>query len=148
MIRLVTNDIIRSAAEVHAAAWRESHKSFCSPEFVALHTTERQEKYLKTVIEGGALLYMLVENEKPVGIVSILGNLIENLYVLPEQQGKGYGSKLLQFAIERCSGVPTLWILNNNHGAKRLYERFGFSETGSVRRLSETLSELEMTMVK
>ena len=50
--------------------------------------------------------------------------------MLPERQNLGYGTKLLQFAIEQCTDTPTLWILENNLRAKRLYERMGFSETG------------------
>ena len=64
-------------------------------------------------------MYMLVE-EKPIGIVSVKENLIEDLYVLPDKQNMGYGTKLLQFAVGQCNGKPTLWILENNANAKRL----------------------------
>ncbi len=51
--------------------------------------------------------------------------------------------------MEWCEGVPTLWILDNNDGARRLYERNGFVLTGESKRLSDTLSEMEMIyMVK
>ena len=42
------------------------------------------------------------------------------------------GTNLLQFAVEKCNGIPTLWILENNIRAKRLYHRLGFRETGTV----------------
>ena len=70
--------------------------------------------------------------------------MIGDLYILPDAQGKGYGTKLLDFAIGRCSDIPTLWVLSNNEGAQRLYERNGFCMTGNRHMLSETLSELEM----
>jgi ribosomal protein S18 acetylase RimI-like enzyme len=146
MIQLVTNDNLYQAAVIHSAAWKQSHSSFCTPEFVSIHTPERQMGYLNSVLEKGAKLYMLVVSEKPVGIVSVLGGVIENLYVLPEEQGKGYGTQLLQFAVERCEGHAKLWVLNNNLGARRLYERIGFAATGEVKRLSETLAEIEMCL--
>ena len=146
MIRLVTDDNIYQAAVIHSAAWKQSHSSFCTPEFVAIHTPERQMGYLRSALEKGAKLYMLFEAKRPVGIVSISENLIENLYVLPEEQGKGYGTKLLRFAIEQCKGHATLWVLNNNLGARRLYTRLGFTETGKVKHLSETLTEIEMRL--
>ena len=77
------------------------------------------------------------------GLVSVTESLIEDLYVLPRLQNRGYGSRLLRFAMARCSGRSVLWILENNEGARRLYERFGFQATGRSNRLSETLSELE-----
>lgn len=146
MIQLVTNDNLYQAAVIHSAAWKQSHSSFCTPEFVAIHTPEHQMGYLNSVLEKGAKLYMLVVSEIPVGIVSVLGGLIENLYVLPEEQGKGYGTQLLQFAVESCEGHAKLWVLNNNLGARRLYERIGFAATGEVIRLSETLAEIEMRL--
>ena len=146
MIQLVTNDNLYQAAVIHSAAWKQSHSSFCTPEFVAIHTPERQMGYLNSVLEKGAKLYILIVSEKPVGIVSVLGGLIENLYVLPEEQGKGYGTRLLRFAMERCEGNATLWVLSNNRDARRLYERIGFAATGEAKHLSGILSEIEMCL--
>lgn len=131
MIKMVTQSDIMQAAIIHSESWIESHKDICSQEFLAIHTPERQKSYLESVIAKGAQLYMLSE-EMPVGIVSICGSLIENLYVLPSEQNKGYGTKLLTFAIGKCTETPSLWILNTNAGAKRLYERNGFKPTGNI----------------
>ena len=90
---------------------------------------------------------MLVENG-PVGIVSVTGSLIEDLYVLPERQNLGYGTELLQFAMEQCTDTPTLWILENNAGAKRLYERLGFFETGRRQIVRNGLDEIELSFEK
>ena len=43
-----------------------------------------------------------------------------------------------------CEGTPELWILENNAGARRLYRRFGFRETGRMNSLSDTLREIQM----
>ena len=79
------------------------------------------------------------------GIVSVQGDLIENLYVLPSQQNKGYGTQLLNFAQGQCANAPRLWILNTNQGAKRFYERNGFRPTGNVLHHSGGIYELEMS---
>ena len=141
---LVTDENISVAAQIHAVSWQESHESFCSPEFVALHTPKRQEEYLRGEMKAGKAFWMLEEAGEYVGLVSVWDGLIENLYVLPEQQNKGYGTRLLFYALEKCKGTPTLWILSNNDGARRLYERNGFELTGKSKRLSATLSEMEM----
>ena len=88
---------------------------------------------------------MLVE-EKPVGIVSVKESLIEDLYVLPDKQNMGYGTKLLQFAVEQCNGKPILWILENNANAKRLYLKMGFQETGRIRTVADGLNEIELSL--
>ena len=141
----VDDTTIYSAANIHAEAWRDSHAAFCPEEFVALHTTERQMKYLQDEMDKGKRLYMLVA-DKPVGIVSVKDDLIENLYVLPSEQRKGYGTRLLDFALSQCSAAPRLWILDNNHGAYALYYKFGFRLTGEKHQLSPTLAELEMKL--
>lgn len=138
MIVSVDRTNIFQAAEVHSISWQDSHHSFCSPDFIELHNPEHQMEYLKEKLDGGSKIYMLVE-DGPVGIVSVTGSLIEDLYVLPNEQNKGYGTELLRFAIRKCEDIPTLWILENNVNAERLYLRMGFKkpegQTLSRRRL-------------
>lgn len=143
MIVKVDDSTMLSAAQIHSEAWKESHRAFCSEKFVEQHTIENQEKYLHKEISEGKDLYILIE-QKPVGIVSIKDDLIENLYVLPSEQHKGYGTQLLIFAIQQCNGPPCLWILNNNEKAYSLYAKHGFALTGNTHRLSDTISEIEM----
>ena len=134
---------IADAGRIHSESWKESHRSFCSAEFVEKHTPAAQADYLRREMNTGKSIYMLIDNY-PVGIVSVYGNLIENLYVLPSEQRKGYGSQLLDYAIRHCSGTPCLWILNNNEGAYRLYSMYGFQETGRRKQLNDQLYEIEM----
>lgn len=145
MVELVTQSDIMEAAIIHSESWKESHRDICSPEFLAIHTPERQKKYLESEIAKGVQLYMLT-NEKPVGIVSVHGGLIENLYVLPSEQNKGYGTQLLTYAVEKCTESPSLWILNTNTGAKRLYERNGFKPTGNIVQRTGGVYELEFRL--
>ena len=145
MIKLVTESDLTQAAIIHSESWIESHRKICTPEFLAIHTPERQKHHLESAIAKGAQLYMLVE-EKPVGIVSIHGSLIENLYVLPSEQNKGYGTQLLAFAVGKCTGSPSLWILSTNDGARRLYERNGFKPTGTIGQHTDSVFELELCL--
>ena len=121
------------AATIHSVSWKASHRAFCAPDFVEMHTPDRQRAYLHSKMSGGAKLYMLVD-ERPIGIVSVTGSLIEDLYVLPDMQSRGYGTQLLRYAIDRCADTPTLWILENNANAERLYRRMGFERTGRRKR--------------
>jgi ribosomal-protein-alanine N-acetyltransferase len=142
MIVPVDKTNLADAAAVHAAAWRDSHRAFCSPALIESHTAERQAAYLGRKADAGSRIFLLID-DVPVGVVSVTGNLIEDLYVLPERQGHGYGTKLLRYAASVCDGTPTLWILENNTGARRLYERSGFSETGNRKITPGGLDEIE-----
>ena len=97
-------------------------------------------------MSDGTRVFMLVD-EKPVGIVSITDNLIEDLYVLPDMQNSGYGTELLRFAISLCTAIPVLWILENNAGARRLYDRMGFKETGRRHSITDELDEIEFALI-
>ena len=145
MIIPVDQTNLMEAAAVHAAAWRDSHRAFCTPEFTESHTTERQAAYLQRKLDAESRIFLLVD-DGPKGVVSVNGNLIEDLYVLPEEQGKGYGTKLLRFAAAVSTGTPTLWILENNAGARRLYERPGFFGTGNRKITPGGLDEIELAL--
>lgn len=139
----VTEQNIGDAGLIHSESWKESHRSFCSPEFVEKHTQSAQADYLRKEIEVGKTVFMLLDPH-PVGIVSVWGDLIENLYVLPWEQRKRYGTKLLQHAVGHCIGTPRLWILNTNEGACRLYLRNGFRITGNQKSLKKGMFEMEL----
>lgn len=138
---------LEAAAEVYAISWRASHADICTPEFIDAHTTDRQREYLRKKLQGGGSVFLL-RDQIPIGLVTVTGNLIEDLYVLPQWQGRGFGTLLLQHAIRACAGTPTLWILETNQRARRLYERQGFHPTGRVCRAHGPLAEIELSWCK
>lgn len=139
----ITEDNICDAGKIHSDSWKESHKDFCSEAFIARHTADAQTEYLRSEQAKGKELYMLIDST-PIGIVSVRNSLIENLYVLPSEQRKGYGTRLLQYAIQRCNSIPTLWILSNNKRASSFYKKHGFSESGNIKQLKNNLFEIEL----
>ena len=145
MIIKVNEENLQTAAEINAESWQKSHSTLYSESFIKQHNAARQKVCLKNSMKDGKRLYMLVK-EIPVGIVSIKDNLIEDLYILPAEQHKGYGTELLLFAIKKCSGKPSLWVLDNNEKAQSLYRKYGFHLTGKKHLFSGQLTELEMAI--
>jgi len=139
----VTEANLSQAGNVHAAAWRESHRDVCSPEFVQAHTAARQTGYLREEMAQGKQLFLLLA-ESPAGVVSVDGSVIGNLYVHPEQQGRGYGCLLLRHAETCCTGTPSLWVLSRNEKAIAWYQRWGYIFSGRSKPLKNGLAELEM----
>lgn len=147
MIVRVSEKNIMQAAKIHSLSWKESHKSFCSAEFIEKHDIDHQLEYIETEMKKGAVFYILYD-EGAKGIISINDDLIENLYILPEEQKKVYGSKLLNYIISISKSRLKLWILSNNIGAYNLYSKIGFEKTGNTHKLNDTLYELEMILDK
>lgn len=143
MIIKVDADLLFEAARIHSISWKESHSKFCNKEFVELHSVEHQKAYLEGEIRKGKQLFML-QNGRFVGIVSVKDSLIENLYVLPDEQHKRYGTELLRFAVEQCKGIPTLWVLDHNEKARNLYEKQGFAFSGMKKEIGNGIFEIEM----
>ena len=141
----VTDRNIKDAAMVHSISWKESHRSFCDADFIERHSADHQQKYIADKIAKGSEFFMLYD-PNPVAVISVTGGLIEDLYVLPEHQNKGYGTHLLGFAISKIQELgltPSLWILENNHNAERLYLRNGFVPSGNRNQITGKLDEVE-----
>ena len=56
------------------------------------------------------------------GVIAFHDDWIEQLYVLPEAQGQGVGTALLDVA-KRASERLQLWTFQRNARARRFYER-------------------------
>jgi GNAT superfamily N-acetyltransferase len=52
------------------------------------------------------------------------------LYLRKSSQNQGLGVALLNFAKRESQGKLALWVLAQNHAARRFYIREGFTETG------------------
>lgn len=72
---------------------------------------------------------------------------IDCLAVDPSQQGKGLGSKLIQFLkeeyVDRRKTILGLLVDEDNPSAKKLYERLGFHVVGSKSLLGKKLDHMQ-----
>ena len=143
----VTEENAPLAGAVHAVSWQASHRHFCPEEFVLRFDARRQTEYLLEGMRRGKQVWLLIDPE-PAGLISLTetveGSLIEDRYVLPRLEGRGYGGALLKAAIAQARGPVYLWILNNNIKALDYYQKRGFALSGREKPLSESLRELEM----
>lgn len=97
--------------------------------------------YHKAILEknydDGHQFYAYFENNLAIGFMAIQVNLLEGksmkihkLYVLPNQQGKGVGYKLIQKAIEIANNLEQKNVflnVNRFNKAVDFYKRVGFS---------------------
>ena len=145
MVIPVTEENLADAARIHSVSWQESHRAFCNEAFILKHDVEHQKEYIREKMKNGSKYYLLY-NKEPVAVVSVNEGLIEDLYVLPEQQNRGYGTQLLGYVvakIQKLGLIPSLWILENNKGAERLYLRQGFVPTENRNHITGKFDEVE-----
>ncbi|MFH0835936.1 MAG: GNAT family N-acetyltransferase [Candidatus Micrarchaeota archaeon] len=106
------------------------------------YTNFNLDKIAQRLAEKDIEYYVAVVNKATVGFVDIEFKdkqaTILGLAVAREFQNKGIGSKLLQKALDRiaekkCDEVLLL-VSEDNLGARKLYERFGFYFKGRLAR--------------
>lgn len=78
-------------------------------------------------------VYLLTEEEKPVGTVTLQENEINRLFVLPQYQGMGYGKALLDFAEKKISDSYNIIRLHASFAAKQIYLKRGYTDTAYQR---------------
>src|SRR4029450_10131395 len=73
--------------------------------------------------------YLLEVRESSVGYVAFDGDTVHHLGILPEEQRRGYGSALLEFACMEIFAAGAIeafcWVLTDNHVARAFYRAHG-----------------------
>lgn len=127
MIIKVSEQNLKDAAFVYMLSWKESHREICSGDFIEKHDIVYMTAFLSEKLENGYKLYIKYYENNPVGIIGINPSDEEIclLYVLPTEQGKGFGSELLEFAVAKCEN-PYITVLDSNKKAIDFYKKRGF----------------------
>lgn len=89
--------------------------------FLAHHNRD----HVSADIESGAV-YLAESDGRAVGTVTISADSINRLFVLPEEQGKGYGGELLRFAETEIAKSYGTARLDSSLPAKLIYLRKGY----------------------
>ena len=94
-------------------------------EFFCRHHSDDK---IKADIDAGCV-YLLEDVGRIVGTVTVSGNHINRLFVLPECQHKGYGRYMMDFAEEKIAKDHKTIELDASFPAKRIYLKRGYKET-------------------
>ena len=87
-----------------------------------------EEAIAEDIADGRVFLFR-DSDDNAVGTVTLCGNEIQRLYVLPEYQGRGFGGALLEFAEQKLFKTFDEVIVEASLPAKGLYKKRGYSET-------------------
>lgn len=94
--------------------------------FLSEHEIKQIKEYVPQAL--GSIAHLVIaenENGAPVAFMGIENEILEMLFIAPEERGKGLGKGLMRFGIENY-GVHKLAVNEQNPQAKGFYEHMGF----------------------
>lgn len=126
IIRATAEDIIsvRRITQMTISAVYPKYYPIGAVEFFMRH---HSDAHIARDIADKKVYLLQVEGEN-IGTVTICGNEISRLFVLPAFQHKGYGTFLMNFAENQVMQDHRMIILDASLPAKKLYHKRGYKE--------------------
>jgi putative acetyltransferase len=109
-----------AAAAVHRASFDER-----LPWLAGLHTPAEDSAHFSEHICETCQVWGAINATQVVGIIAFRQGWIDQLYVLPRFQNRGFGTAPLDIA-KAQQQILRLWTFQRNVGARQFYERRGF----------------------
>lgn len=109
------------------AVWNESaHTALPSIAFIQSHTLEDDRAYFRRTYAGKADIWVAELDDRIAGLMVLVHDCVEQLFVATEAQGQGVGAALLDRAKALWPGGLRLYTHQVNQRARRFYEAHGF----------------------
>lgn len=133
-------------AELHVAAWRAAYRGLMPDEYLAsLRVEERHDRWSRALSRPGPHKLAVAELGEKVAGFCFFGptrdedepNVAEifSVNIHPDSWGRGAGRALCEHAFREAAArehtAMTLWVLRENEGARRFYERLGYAPDGA-----------------
>jgi GNAT superfamily N-acetyltransferase len=110
-----------TAARVLRAAFDDA-----LPSLAGLHTPEEDRWFFRERVFRACEVWGAFDGAVMIGVIAFREEWIDQLYVLPQAQGRGVGSGLLQVAQNAFDRLQ-LWTFQRNRQTRRFYEARGFA---------------------
>ena len=152
-VRSASADDAYDFAYVLCESWKSAYNTILTPEELEKNTnTEKRAALLKQWIPSGYGQYFIAyDGEKPCGVCSVcpsrdgdmngFGEVVA-IYTLTEYWGKNIGKMLMDTAVKALEDQGfsdiMLWAFEENHRARRFYEKYGFIFDGTYKDSSFT----------
>jgi putative acetyltransferase len=121
--------MIRKREEKHnneiINVWYEA-SSLAHP-FLEADFVEKAKKDLRDIYIPNTETWVYEDNNAVIGFISMLGNEIGGLFVLPNNHFKGIGTQLVNFIKESQSELD-VEVFEKNAIGRAFYEKYGFAQ--------------------
>lgn len=111
---------LEPAARVMRASYDER-----LPGLAGRHTPEEDAAFFRDHLAPTHSIFGALIDDTLVGVLAIRGEWVDQLYVLPESQGRGVGRALLETAKAQADRL-SLRTFQSNFQARKFYEAQGF----------------------
>ena len=134
-------------ARIHVSGWQNAYKGIIPDDSLKKMSIKKRTRQFEKVIQDKTEeTYVIEDNGKITGFTNI-GNCrdddkqndtgeIWGIYIDPKHLREGYGRKLTVYAEKilktRKYKAIVLWVLADNHVARKFYEKFGFKTEGKT----------------
>lgn len=132
MIRLAKDTDLKTVLQITRDTIQEIYPKYYAEGVVAFFVNHHSQERILEDIEKGTV-WLLEEDGRLVGTVTIKENAINRLFVLPEYQSQGYGSRLMDFGEEKIAENYDLVHIDSSLAAKEMYLKRGYHETLTCR---------------
>lgn len=131
MITLATNSDFSTVKRITHTTISEIYIHYYPCGAVQFFLNHHSDEAIICDIKEKKIFICFNEEKIPVGTVTVSANEINRLFVLPEYQGNGYGSELLNFAEKLVAESYDEAVLASSLSAKPIYLSHGYKITES-----------------
>ncbi|RUR16579.1 GNAT family N-acetyltransferase [Legionella sp. km535] len=146
-IRMAALEDAQAIAENHIRSWQEMYKEFIPESILQELSIEERTQQWSDLIKQNVKVLVIEVHHKIVGFASICAfrdahgdggkGEISAIYLHPDYWRLGLGTQLCLAALSELSssGYKTiyLWVLSDNHQARKFYESLGFHNAGTTK---------------
>lgn len=143
MIKKVNKtDDLNKLSYIYEESWKSAYKGIIPQDYLDYIP---KGKWVKNLSAKGRHSLVMIEDDQMIGTSSYAPSRLSRLqgfgeiisiYILPDYIGKGYGKQLLHETImclkEEGYHDLYLWVLEENHHARKFYEVAGFIQSDDV----------------
>lgn len=141
---ILPEDDLLEISNIYEQSWKFAYKNIIPQDYLDSIPSGRWAGNINRAGMNNNLI--VIENEKIIGTscfgksrwekYSEYGEIV-SIYFLPEYMGKGYGKFLIKRVIDELKNMGfkniLLWVLADNHRARKFYEKCEFIQTGEFK---------------
>ena len=128
-IRLAETAELEVVTAIVQETIREQYPHYYPPGAVTLFLEGHSAEHIGEDVEKGLVWLCLNDDGAPVGTITIDGNHLTRLYVLPSAQRHGYARAMLDFAEARVAETYDTAVLETTPLGRLIYRKRGYVET-------------------
>lgn len=92
-----------------------------------VHSADEIRGWIRFVVIPEREVWLLEDGGRPLAVLVLADDRVDQLYVEPARTGRGLGTRLIELAKSRRPAGLQLWTFAANTGAQRFYLRHGFT---------------------